>query len=727
MKTRFFSFIIICGILGGCYKEDISVLYSRQHRLEKELDELKDKIGDINLDIDNLYQIINASDLDDCVIRVEDLPDGSGYKLYFRYSGEKIIYHGNTPEIGNNNNWWINGEDTGIPAKGQNGNDGNNGNDGDDGQTPEIGENGNWWINGVDTGVPAKGQNGTTPLVSAAHDPQNPSDKNYYWTQQIGNSPAEFILDANGQKIRANGLDGNPGTTPEVGIKQYSDGEYYWTIKTGDTDPEWLLDENGNMVRATGIDGEKGEKGESGTPGEPGTKCLFQSVDYTTDNNYVTFVLSNGETFKIAKYKELWITLLNTPDFVNCGQTEVINFTTHEETVSVHTIVPDGWRAVVNLEEEIDTEKKQKKGTITLTSPALLNTYAQLEGTISVMAFNDKNISATASMHLEVGHSIYFTRKERYYNSSYISKYPTTGDYVGFTSDNTREKQGIPYGMRLYYFKDLNTATAPITLDYEEIPENKLLNKQPYKIKRSAAEELTVIAWGNEPNVTWDDYNQPGDAYDLYDVEAALKPHPSRADHYQPLALDNCNVWWRKWTFNNTDSYANPYDVQCWMASADVQITFYNLTKGTFGGQTLTEEEIEDLWISLNNQGRACDFYEAEISKKKRDGLPLNVAIAPDVTYETGEFSLGGNQSTDRLTTGRFGTFGNYNKTTSTSITLWTGTKKLKTFSLSNGNSTRINMGDVRHFEIYLINDKSYIAALIGILPWRVVEQSVDL
>ncbi|MBQ7824290.1 MAG: hypothetical protein IJ338_09015 [Bacteroidaceae bacterium] len=715
MKTKIFTIIIICGILSGCYKEDISVLYSRQHRLEKELENLKDKIGDINIDIDNLYQIINAGELDDCVIRVEDLPDGSGYKLYFRYSGEKIIYHGNTPEIGDNNNWWIGGEDTGVPAKGQ---------DGDDGDTPEIGDNNNWWIGGKDTGIPAKGQDGNTPLVSVAHDPQVPSDKNYYWTQQIGNNPAEFILDADGQKIRANGWDGNPGTSPEVGIKQHVDGEYYWTIKIGDNEPEWLLDETGNMVRATGLDGEKGDPGQ---PGQPGTKCLFQSVDYISNDDYVTFVLSNGEKFEVAKYKELWITLLNTPDFVNCGQTEVIDFTVHEDVVSVHTIVPDGWKAVVNLEKTADTDKKQKRGTITLTSPALLNTYAQLEGIMSVMAFNDKNMSVTTSIPLEVGYSIYFTRKERQYKSNYYSTYPTIGDYVGFTADNTREKQGLPYGMRLYYFKNLNTVKAPVILDYEDIPGNALLNKQPYKIKRVATDDLTVIAWGNEPNVTWDDYNEEGTAYDLYDVEAALKPHESRADCYQPLALDNCNVWWRKWTFNNVDTYENPYEVQCWMASADVQVTFYNLTEATFNGQKLTEEEVNDLWISLDNQGRACDFYEAEISKKKRDNLPLSVRIAPNVTYEKGEFSFGNNKSSDRLTTGRFGTFGNHNKTTTTSVTLWTGSRKLKTISFSEGNRSRINMGDVRHFEIYLINEKTYIVALIGVLPWVVREQSVNL
>lgn len=708
MKTRLLLIITICSVLSGCYKEDVSVLYSHQHRLEKELEDLKDKIGDINQDITNLYEIINAMELDDCVIKVEDLPDGSGYKLIFRYSGEKIIYHGNTPQIGYNNNWWIGGQDTGISAKGENG---------DDGNTPEIGNNGNWWIDGSDTGIPAKGQNGNTPLVSAAHDLLNPSDNNYYWTSQIGNNPAEFILDANGQKIQANGTN---GTTPEVGIKQHADGEYYWTIKTNGNEAEWLLDENGNMVRATGLDGEKGDQGE---PGQPGTKCLFESVDYTSSDDYVTFVLNDGNqtSFQVAKYKELWITLTDTPNFTQSSQTEVIRFTTHKEVVTVHTIIPDGWRAVVKLDET--ATGNQKTGTITLTSPELLNMYAQAEGIVSVLAFNNKNMSVTASMPVWVGHSVFFTRKERQYNTGYYSTYPTIGDYVGFTSDNTREKQGLPYGMRLYYFKDLSSATGYSTLDFEDVPGNDLIDKKPYKIKRSAADELTVIAWGNEPNVTWDDYNQPNAPYDLYDIEASLKEHPTRSGCYQPLALDNCNIWWQKWAFKNSEIYNEPYEVQCWMASADVQITIYNAGTALFNGHPV--DDPEQLWVSLDNQGRACEFEEAEISKKQRDNKPLKVSIAPEVTYETGNFALNGNNTTNKLTAKRFGTFGNYGKGNSTSITLWNGSQKLKTFSLDNSAYTRINMGDVRHFEIFIANSMYIIS--IGVNSWTIWEQGVDL
>lgn len=83
---------------------------------------------------------------------------------------------GSTPviEIGENGNWWIDGVDTGVSATGEPGKDGSDGNPGQDGKpgedgrpgqdgtTPsiEIGENGNWVINGVDTGVSSRGEDG---------------------------------------------------------------------------------------------------------------------------------------------------------------------------------------------------------------------------------------------------------------------------------------------------------------------------------------------------------------------------------------------------------------------------------------------------------------------------------------------------------------------------------------------------------------------------------------
>ena len=134
-------------------------------------------------------------------------------------------------------------------------------------------------------------------------------------------------------KDGANGTGG--GAAPQIGIKQDTDGAYYWTL-----DGEWLLDDNGNKVKAVGEDGADGQDGEDGiTPelkiendywyisydngaswtelgkakgedgedgqGGQGGSSLFKSV--TQDDNYVYFTLSDNSVITIAKSVELSI------------------------------------------------------------------------------------------------------------------------------------------------------------------------------------------------------------------------------------------------------------------------------------------------------------------------------------------------------------------------------------------------------------------------------------
>ena len=65
--------------------------------------------------------------------------------------------NGKTPYIGNNGNWFVDGQDLGVKAKGEKG---NKGDDGVNGKTPYIGNNGNWFVDGQDLGVKAKGEKG---------------------------------------------------------------------------------------------------------------------------------------------------------------------------------------------------------------------------------------------------------------------------------------------------------------------------------------------------------------------------------------------------------------------------------------------------------------------------------------------------------------------------------------------------------------------------------------
>lgn len=63
-----------------------------------------------------------------------------------------------------------------------------------------------------------------------------------------------------------NGSDGADGKTPDVSIRKDADGFYYWTLNG-----EWILS-GGQKVRANGVDGEKGDKGDKGDQGDKGDK-----------------------------------------------------------------------------------------------------------------------------------------------------------------------------------------------------------------------------------------------------------------------------------------------------------------------------------------------------------------------------------------------------------------------------------------------------------------------
>lgn len=63
-----------------------------------------------------------------------------------------------------------------------------------------------------------------------------------------------------------NGKDGADGQTPIIGVRQDTDGIWYWTLNG-----EWLLDDDGNKIKAVGRDGKDGEDGTDGADGEDGT------------------------------------------------------------------------------------------------------------------------------------------------------------------------------------------------------------------------------------------------------------------------------------------------------------------------------------------------------------------------------------------------------------------------------------------------------------------------
>ena len=70
------------------------------------------------------------------------------------------------------------------------------------------------------------------------------------------------VINVRNGRDGTNGTNGQDGHTPVIGVTQDTDGNWYWTV-----DGEFLLDGSGNKVRANGIDGQNGTNGTNGQDG----------------------------------------------------------------------------------------------------------------------------------------------------------------------------------------------------------------------------------------------------------------------------------------------------------------------------------------------------------------------------------------------------------------------------------------------------------------------------
>lgn len=160
------------------------------------------------------------------------------------------------------------------------------------------------------TGAPgANGQDGYAPVIGVKKD----TDGIYYWTVD-----GSWLLDENGQKVKAvgvdgqngsngsngqdgaNGSDGAPGAAGKDGVTpqlKIENGMWYVSYDNG---ASWI-----ELGQATGDQGPQGNTGATGPQGPQGTPgvnggAFFQSLTETKD--YVSMVLANGTEIKIPKY-----------------------------------------------------------------------------------------------------------------------------------------------------------------------------------------------------------------------------------------------------------------------------------------------------------------------------------------------------------------------------------------------------------------------------------------
>ena len=272
-----------------------------------------------------------------------------------------------------------------------------------DGTTAEI-KNGKDGANGANA-----------PVISVKQD----ADGNYYWTMD-----GEWLL-ADGERVRANGIDGENG---ENGI----DGEDAIApqVRINDATKEWEISTDGGEtwvstgVVAEGKDGANGANGANGNDGANGANgdSLFASVD-TSNPNYVIITLADGTELRLTRYDE------SAPKFIIVDAPEVAEIafgTTAEFVVDADNIAdyvvntPEGWRAAY------------AENILAVTAPTQDMCHYDVEGVIAITVVSDEGKSLIVKLGVVA----------------------------------VEPKEELPYELRILTFEDEDARFEPYELDY---------------------------------------------------------------------------------------------------------------------------------------------------------------------------------------------------------------------------------------------------------------------
>lgn len=197
------------------------------------------------------------------------------------------------------------------------------------------------------------------------------------------------------------GQDGVNGNTPVIGVKEDTDERYYWTLNG-----EWLLDAKGQKVCANGADGLPGEQGPEGEPGQPGeqgkpgitpklkiennhwwvsydegkswidlgkavaddggssspTDAIFNKV--TVKDSEVIFELHNGGTFSIPLNRKVSIQFATEEHGIKAGATIRIPYTLTNATNQTKVTASSDGNYTVKI-----VDKDSQSGTLVVKAP----------------------------------------------------------------------------------------------------------------------------------------------------------------------------------------------------------------------------------------------------------------------------------------------------------------------------------------------------------------------
>lgn len=344
----------------SCSQEEINEVLKNQAEMEGQANSIEELCKNINRDIITLKLIIDSPESGDYIIGFKELADKSGYTISFSKSGTIVIKNGNKGEDGKNGE---DGKDGQNGADGTDGKDGIDGTDGKDGVDGTDGKDGQDGTDGKDGDQGDKGQNGSAPVVTVKMD----TDGKMYWAIKNDDGISSYLLDNNGQKVRASGTD---GIVPVIGANATGN----WTLDYG-SGPVELKDPMGNPLKV---------KGASGDP-------MFKDV--VSEDDYIVFYLSDGTSFKVAKEEQSKVELETSGvAYFRRGETRIFAFSCNglNKDVSPVCTAPNGW--IVTAEYKSATD-----GKITVTAPQKGSVNAELFGTTTIeLATKDGKMLSTA-------------------------------------------------------------------------------------------------------------------------------------------------------------------------------------------------------------------------------------------------------------------------------------------------------------------------------------------
>ena len=398
----------------SCYKEDAQELYQRQFATSVAMADLQDQADRFNKSIGDLQitvnMLVNREPVSKVIYAIEKTDTVGAYLTL----GKTTIY---------------------IPF-GRDGKDGLNGKNGKDGISPAfevtIGGDGNWYINGQNTGKPARGpqglagtngtngKDGCTPTFSAAQDKENTNDTRFYWTVTWCDGRTEFIK-ANGEKIVAKAQDGTNGKDGAPG--------------------------------QNGATGPKGDKGDKGAPGEPGVISPISKVAINKEGDKLTITTTYPDlpevvvplvpdlNFDIQPEKSKDATtnaeVANqyAPDTRELrfapGQQITFPFTKADKLTAVYTSMPPNWKYKVN-----ETDK-----TITITAPPLSRLGdVEINNEVVFMARDDKGNTFSRNLKLLLPKGTFINY---FYNP--LSSVPTQSPRSPYNLFNLNNRPGFEH------------------------------------------------------------------------------------------------------------------------------------------------------------------------------------------------------------------------------------------------------------------------------------------